>query len=141
MLIAMREKELDRLKDQLERMKQLVLTITAEWKVVIPPSLPLEVERGRATSWSDRSPRFDQMRSQLLEAAENLARTRNEPLHQTEIIEEARRSYTYLKGIGEDTLTARIREMCEPMGLLNRVSPGYYFPSKKAVQLGTGTIY
>lgn len=135
-IITMRERQLEKAVNEVNDMRRLLQTVTREWPVQVPPTISLKVEGERLERWSDRSPRFDAMRSQLLESAILLAKNRNEPIHQSEIIASARQRSPYLKEVGEDTLTARIREMCEPMGLLNRIKQGYYFPSRKAVEGG-----
>ena len=135
--IAIKEKEIDRLRKENEDLKRLVSTITREWNVEVPPNISLRIMPSREESWSDRSDHFAAMRSQLLEAAIALAKIKNEPLHQSEIIEEARRRNPYLLKIDESSLTARIREMCNPMELLTRVKEGWYFPSKKAIGVMT----
>jgi len=133
-IIAFKEKQIEKLRDELNDLKLLLQSVTREWSVQVPATISLRVEEERPERWSDKSPKFDAMRSQLLESAILLAKNRNEPLHQSEIIDAAKRKYPYLKAVDESTLTARIREMCEPMGLLNRIKPGYYFPSKRAIE-------
>jgi len=132
--IRILEKKTETYRQQVEDMKALVAAVTREWDVAVPDFIRLQPHDTRRESWSDKSPTFDRARSHLLEAAIALAKATNEPLPQAAIIAEALNRHPDLNQYGESTLTARLREMCHPMNLLTRVKPGYYFPSRNAVE-------
>lgn len=139
-IIKMHEKKIEELTDKLNLMKSLVMVVSKEWNIEVPPMLNLNLAPQRMDSWSDKSERFGRVRSQLLEAVLSLAQKNSEPLHQNMIIEEARKIYGNLRYIDESTLTARLREMRNPMGLLigyPELPQGYYYPSKKTLELKT----
>ena len=136
--IAIRDKEIKDLREKIILMKKLVDGISREWDIRVPPSLDLNLTPDRINSWSDKSKKFSYIRSQLLETVLKLAQRHTEPIHQSVIIKEARRMHKNLKHIDESTLTARLREMRNPMELLigyPDLPQGHYYPSKKATEL------
>ena len=134
--LKLTEKKLASALKENELMKQLVKTVTKDWDTLIPPTIDLRTRKQGPGPWSDRSKKFARVRSQLLETAIMMAKRDNVPLHHSEIIDEAKRMHPTLEYTDESTLTARLREMRNPMGLLKGypdLPEGYYFPSKKGL--------
>ena len=135
--LKMTEKRLAKVRKENEFMKSLVKIVTHEWDVKVPPTLDLRTRSRSLGPWSDRSKKFARVRSQLLEASIQLAKRNNAPLHHSEIIDEAKRMHPNLEYTDESTLTARLREMKNPMELLigsPELKQGYYFPSKIGIK-------
>jgi hypothetical protein len=82
-------------------------------------------------SYCESKGKFEQYRESLLQSAKHLYSLDRKPVHQSTILAQARRLNPDLKFVDGSTLTARVRELCNPLGLLERVKPGWYKPSEE----------
>lgn len=125
------EHRVKHLEEQLNLAKETVRQVTIQWGLSAPTELDLSNIHLQKEYWTDEA--YKKVYDWLLDAAMRIAKATNTAIHQSEIIKEARRLHPELKNYGEDTLTARIRDMCNKYGVLTRIKEGYYWPSKLAL--------
>lgn len=132
-------KRVGELEEQVVLARATVRIVVREWRIDVPEKLDLSItEPPRRENWTDTFESFEEMRITLLEVTARLAKFIYMGVDQTEIIKETKKRFPALRGVPDSTLERRLRELRNPMELLDSPKDGYYFPTKKGVELLTG---